>query len=466
MAVATSALLQLLRPACMGLVASLEVHNQKSTPASAAAVENSLQGLHAVLSAVRDDQDLQQQLPLSLRFVMMPLKLMLAPAREQGSTSMVVSSGMQEQAMLCVTAVLHSCGERCVEGMDSSSMTSLFVALVVSLTRSVTASSTTAPPAAAAAAASPTQAELAAALPFTGAQEGLQLACVQCLEALLKAANVRRAASNSAVCQQRWQAFSHCLLTTMGGGLLAQLAQSVIELSQRGHSREVRFAAVSVLEGLLAFVPDQQLWRKFLPGMFSGLYKTIRGGAAAADKQKAASVAAAAQLRQGHSTTEHAFQVVITMLTVAFSGTTDSAQQLDVSTTSSAASAGASDALHMLQAMAYSASASTTASSTSTGATATAAHSTGKQDAWAAGAVDRLKQLLPSLIDYCRHHASWRVRAALAVGASQLLQLSCSSSSCAVEFKQLSPCLLQGLIGLLWDDMPQVATAAHTGVQR
>eukprot|EP00953_Heterococcus_sp_UTEX-ZZ885_P003642 2479-Heterococcus_DN1.PRE.1 len=265
MAVATSALLQLLRPACMGLVASLEVHNQKSTPASAAAVEKSLQGLHAVLSAVRDDQDLQQQLPLSLRFVMMPLKLVLAPGRDQGSsTTMLVSSGMQEQAMLCVTAVLHSCGERFVEGMDSSSMTSLFVALVVSLTRSIAASSTTAPPAAAAAA-SPTQAEPAAALPFTGAQEGLQLACVQCLEALLKAAHVRRAASNSAVCQQRWKAFSHCLLTTMDGGLLAQLAQSVIELSQRGHSREVRFAAVSVLEGLLEFVPDQQLWRKFLP---------------------------------------------------------------------------------------------------------------------------------------------------------------------------------------------------------
>eukprot|EP00953_Heterococcus_sp_UTEX-ZZ885_P015928 8971-Heterococcus_DN1.PRE.1 len=262
MAVATSALLQLLRPACMGLVATLELHNQKPTSASAAAVEKSLQGLHAVLSTVREDQGLQMQLPLSLRFVMMPLKLVLAPAREQGSTSMLVSSGMQEQAMLCVTAVLHSCGERFVEGMDSSSITSLFVALVVSLTRSVAASSTAVP---LAAAASPAQAEPVAALPFTGAQEGLQLACVQCLEALLRAASVRRAASNSAVCQQRWKAFSHCLLTTMDGGLLAQLAQSVIELSQRGHSREVRFAAVSVLEGLLEFVPDQQLWRKFLP---------------------------------------------------------------------------------------------------------------------------------------------------------------------------------------------------------
>jgi hypothetical protein len=207
--------------------------------------------------------------------------------------------------------------------------------------------------------------------------------------------------------------------------------------------------------------------------MFSGLYKTIRGGAATVDKQKAASGAAAAQLRQGYSTTEHAFQVVITMLMVAFSGTTDSAKQLDSISNSSAATAtGASDALHMLQAMAHNASASTTASSTIVSRTATGsavtAIATAKQDAWAAGAVDRLKQLLPSLIDYCRHHASWRVRAALADGASQLLQLSCSSSgsSCAVEVKQLCPCLLQGLIGLLWDDMPQLATAAHTGVQR
>jgi hypothetical protein len=464
MAVASSSLLQLLRPACMGLVATLELHNQNSTPASAAAVEKSLQGLHTVLSAVRENEGMRDQLPLSLRFVMMPLKLVLAPAREQGSnsTAMLVSPGMQEQAMLCVTAVLHGCGERFVEGMDSSSMTSLFVALVVSLTRSVAASSTTAE-------ASPTQAEPAAAPAFTGAQEGLQLACVQCLEAVLTAASVRRATSSSAVCQQRWKAFSHCLLTTMDGGLLAQLAQSVIDLSQRGYSREVRLAAVSVLEGMLAFVPNQQLWRKFLPGMFSGLYKTIRGGAATTDKQKtASSVAAAAQLRQGHSTTEHALQVVITMLMVAFSGTTDTTKQLDSGAFDTAA-AGASDALHMLQAMAHSASvstadsnASTSSATVSTAATAVAATA---RDEWAAGAVDRLKQLLPSLIGYCRHHASWRVRAALAAGASQLLQLSCSSS-CAVEFKQLCPCLLQGLIGLLWDDMPQVGTAAHAGVQR
>lgn len=104
------------------------------------------------------------------------------------------------------------------------------------------------------------------------------------------------------------------------------------------------------------------------------------------------------------------------------------------------------------------------------------AKATPEDPAWEAQTSDRLRILLPPLLAMCRLHPGWRVRCASAAFASALLAGSCGcegmewgtdaawlgGEGAAVRKEgllgPLVPLLMEGLVGLAMDDMPQVGS--------
>lgn len=104
------------------------------------------------------------------------------------------------------------------------------------------------------------------------------------------------------------------------------------------------------------------------------------------------------------------------------------------------------------------------------------AKATPEDPAWEVQTSERLRILLPPLLAMCRLHPGWRVRCASAAFASALLAGSCGSEGVewgtdaaklggegAAERKEgllgpLVPLLMEGLVGLAMDDMPQVGS--------
>lgn len=98
-----------------------------------------------------------------------------------------------------------------------------------------------------------------------------------------------------------WEEVQHTLQTAVGGGLLAQLVQELLLCCQAGGGGagaaadsgltsssggkrgrivvggQAARAAAGCLDALCSIASDTQVWRRFLPGTFSGLFRAIRG---------------------------------------------------------------------------------------------------------------------------------------------------------------------------------------------
>ncbi|KAG5186643.1 hypothetical protein JKP88DRAFT_353920 [Tribonema minus] len=388
---------------------------------------------------------------------MLPLNLLLAPPGSKGQ-QFHVTDGMRERAILCVDALVHACGDAFVEGANAANLTALFTTLTVLLTSSSPAMR-----------AMGTESEARVPVPsLTGAEEALQLACMRCLATLFEAPSAHRPTSQKALCRQRWGAMSQSLSSAAGGGLLAQLTQLLLEQCQEGRSTDTRLTALRALGGMLKFAPDRALWRRFLPGVFSGLYKTIRGITAGGPGALTSTPSALpSALPQGHGVTVRGLEVVVLLLITTFRRPEDARRQRPTHELQQQA-VGA--ALQQLQCMAQ-----REAAAAGDPAPDDAHHQQQQQqqqrDAtqehpWELEAAPKLQALLLPLLEFCRRHGSWRVRAALAQQACQLL---CEWVARAPAEPVLGPLVkapLQAVLGLLWDEMPQVGEAAQEGIAR
>lgn len=398
-----------------------------------------------------------------------------------------------------------------------------------------------------------------------------------------------------------WSEVRNDLKEAMDGGILAQLVQELLLCCQQGEessppaangagasrravaasaspgsggsgrarvwggAEEARTAA-GCLEALCSFTPGSAVWRRLLPGTFSGLFRTIRGihsgrdvaggmvlPSSAAQRggdgrrrgsgsksalaevclgtlakvllmcaggDAAAVAAATGAATAGVSAARDPARVVKAgdgINAAVQSGTggqpesrnsTDNdpllaLQRLAVTSNASArnpgnpaqpagtASAAASPEGHHGSASlspdpppqpgAFAAvAASKTTSSAAVAASAAAAAATViavENPEWEARTSDRLRLLLPPLLAFCCLHPGWRVRRATAKLASDLLRAGGGGNEAASGgeagrgrgegkrglLEPLTPLLMEALVGLLLDSMPQVGAFRRPG---
>ena len=337
-----------------------------------------------------------------------------------------------------------------------------------------------------------------------------------------------------------------------------------------GGAEEAR-AAAGCLDALCSFAPGTTVWRRLLPGTFSGLFRAIRGievgSGLSGDGSGAGGIGSALTLGGGpggseSQTTSRAtggardgrrggggsksalaeaclavLSKVLLMCAggggarVAF-GAAASRQSVGVGDGSggggdgsggeggvgvgrraeTSGANGADNPLVALQQLAVSSNASSrTADTQDQAATASTASSTGRGQGeaslpktttsgasaasaaaaaaaaaaviavedpeWEARTSDRLRLLLPPLLAFCCLHPGWRVRCATANLAADLLRASCgggdgggsgaeAKSESGEEsglLKPLTALLVEALVGLLLDDMPQVGAGGSRG---
>ncbi|CAB1113910.1 unnamed protein product [Ectocarpus sp. CCAP 1310/34] len=405
--------------------------------------------------------------------------------------------------------------------------------------------------------------------------------------------------SSSSSNDSRWSEVRNDLKDAMGGGILAQLVQELLLCCQQGEessppaangagasrravaaspgsggggrsrvwggAEEAR-AAAGCLEALCSFTPGSSVWRRLLPGTFSGLFRTIRGidsgrdvaggmvlpssvaqrggdgrrrgsGSKSALAEvclgtlakvllmcaggDAAAVAAATRAATAGTCAARDPARVVKAgegIDAAVQGGTGgepetsnstssnpllALQRLAVTSNASArnpgnlaqpagtASAAASPEGHHrsdnlsptppCQPGAFAAAATSTTTSSAAAASAAAASATViavENPEWEARTSDRLRLLLPPLLAFCCLHPGWRVRRATAKLASDLLRAGGDGNEAASGgeagrgsgegkmglLEPLTPLLMEALVGLLLDSMPQVSAEARRGL--
>lgn len=412
------------------------------------------------------------------------------------------------------------------------------------------------------------------------------------------------APSNNDADQSAWSGVRDTLRTAAGGGILAQLVQELLLCCQGGSAAgmpvasnadataaaagstevatgegwggaEAARAAAGCLDALCVFASGSDIWRRFLPGTFSGLFRAIRGmevgtrsSAASGETPPLASisftslsslVSAGGGTRGGgggggsnSALAEMCISILATVLLMCADGRPiATVPKMDVAASPPAlgevkkghkagAAGGSADLgsegvdcsadsakdnpLAALQRLAIISNARETGSggggtaghpnsshtdagrsmhsdgvrpstsaalsrsvSTPAGTVAAGGGRGGSADStWEADTSQRLCLLLPPLLAFCRLHPGWRVRRAAATFASTLLAnggrrqdvglgeaervRKGSSSGAGVESGRgggreggllgpLAPLLMEALVGLVMDDMPQVRMA-------
>ncbi|CAM9135207.1 unnamed protein product, partial [Scytosiphon promiscuus] len=256
--------------------------------------------------------------------------------------------GALEKALLCVVEAIRCSGSGFVEGYRVKPTTHLVIRLVITLSECSPAnggrpsgqqqqqhqhqqvSSPTSPSSRNGGTSSrePSAGEAAGGSGLTAGTDALRLACLHCLEALLRAPSGpaehgtgERATTTSKPTTDTgsnglgssnslaWAEVRKGFTDAAGGGVLAQLVQELLlccqqverapaaaargggpysstpaastrvaagELATWGGPEEAR-AAARCLEALCSFSPGAAVWRPLLPGTFSGLFRTIRG---------------------------------------------------------------------------------------------------------------------------------------------------------------------------------------------
>ncbi|CAM9325677.1 unnamed protein product, partial [Chrysoparadoxa australica] len=261
-----------------------------------------------------------------------------------------------------------------------------------------------------------------------GGREGLQLACAQCIEMVLKARPLRIRGA----LERKWVQVCHGVRDMMGGGLMAQIVQVCLILAESGGDRSLVQACLGCLEGLMLMVTNRDAWRRVLPGMFGGLYKVIYGVTRVEDKGSGGAAAAAERqgrmvpTRQGGPNTEAAFDLWVKLLVVTFGDKKDD-------------NTGGSDALALLAALADGA-----------GSAGDEVPSNTKSDEWTTTALPKVAAMLPRAMAHVRSHSVWGVRRAAARGALTLL------TTCPASLEAVRSSLLDTLLALLWDQQPRV----------
>eukprot|EP00903_Cladosiphon_okamuranus_P012353 g11582.t1 len=287
--------------------------------------------------------------PSALPYVMLPLELVITPPGGRttaaggaggegggratsatgggGRRGRGVPVGAREKAFRCVVEAVRGSGSRFVEGYGIKPTIHMLIRLIFTLSECSPmtdvvygqqsqngSSSGSAPPTVARGREEDSG--------LTAGTDALRLACLECLEAVLRAPFAAEAFDNnvSSNSQPAWSEVRNGLKDAVGGGMLAQLVQELLLCCQQGGvppaaattaataetgkqalangggdattktagaggggrarmwggAEEAR-AAAGCLDALCLFTPDTTAWRRLLPGTFSGLFRAIRG---------------------------------------------------------------------------------------------------------------------------------------------------------------------------------------------
>lgn len=273
-----------------------------------------------------------------------------------------------------------------------------------------------------------------------------------------------------------------------------------------GGPEEARTAA-RCLEALCSFSPGAAVWRRLLPGTFSGLFRTIRGvrgesgagsgggGTAPLGFIRAGPQGVLGGGRRGggggsKSALAEACLEILAKVLVMCCGGGEAAAAIPPSAApgdskdNTSTTTDSNNPLLALQRLAVNSNASSRATQSEPTSTTSAGHPAGSTAAAAAAATviavddpqwesrtsDRLRLLLPPLLAFCCLHPGWLVRRATARLASDLLLAGCKGGGEGGEGEgllgPLAPLLMEALVGLLLDGMPQVSDAVGYPEQR
>eukprot|EP00752_Nemacystus_decipiens_P012189 g10806.t2 len=680
----SEALLDVLRPHCMGAMMAMEdllgsAGNPASTatdpnaatgaaqaaPDGAAAasisagrrLEASLASLRSALGAVvasfsstdptptssspslSQAETLRAAFSSALPYIMLPLELVLTPSGGRGAAGggdgstgkgrRGVPIGAREKAFRCVAEAIRGGGSQFVKGYGVKPTIHVLIRLNFTLSECSPMGGGLSGQQSQNASSSGSSAPTAARgregdSGLTAGTDALRLACLECLEVLLRAPFATegdriRSGSGS---QSGWSEVRNGLKDAVRGGMLAQLVQELLLCCQQGGvpavattttaatettnkgaalpndgtdattkaaaagggrrtmawggAEEAR-AAAGCLDALCSFAPGTTLWRRLLPGTFSGLFRAIRGievgSGLSGDGGGAGGIGSTLALggglrgpgsqmpstatggvgdrRRGWGGSKSALAeaclgvLAKVLLMCAGEGRTGAASDppssgrsvgiedsrgSDGSGSGGGAGVGGNietpdgadpgNPLMALERLAVSSNASSrtadaqdhraTATGTApipsatgrgegeallpkptpSGAAAAAAAAAAtviavEDPEWEARTSDRLRLLLPPLLAFCCLHPGWRVRRATAHLAAEMLRASCGDgggggSSADAEcgggigkgrregesglLKPLTALLVEALVGLLLDGMPQVSAAARRGL--